>query len=337
MICVGLIGSGFMGRAHSAAYEKCELVDKVKILTIQASLEQAEELMGEYKKVVSVETDAKIFLASGVDVIDICTPTPSHAELIRQAINLNKPTLCEKPLTLESCLGEELVEEARQAGVIFMVAQAMRFWPEYKYLADIIKTRTLGQLRNISMFRYSPKPGWGVGQWFKDLKVSGGALFDLHIHDIDYLQSAMGIPKRLSAVGYKSQDIAYTDIASVLDFSDGFYASVYASYDMPASVPFHMGYRALFENGLLDYDTWRDDPLKCYQGNEETIIDLSTEPNGYEQECEYFIRCAANAKTPELSTAESSLKTIKILEHIVDSAEQQGKWMELSRVCNCGL
>ena len=329
MFCVGVIGSGFMGQTHIAAFEKCESVNKIKILTVPESTKQAEQLMTENAKVVSVETNAEKFFTSDVDAFDICTPTSSHAELVRKAIDMKKPVLCEKPLAIESSLGCELVEEAENAGVLFMVAQVMRFWPEYKYLTDTIESEKLGKLCNVSMFRYSPIPGWGVNQWFKDLKISGGTLFDLHIHDIDYLQFALGTPKRLNGLGYKCQNLAYTDITTTLDFDDNIYASVYASYEMPNKVPFRMGYRALFENGLLDYDIWRDEPLKYYQGDEEKVIDLSNEPNGYEQECDYFIRCIAEDKKPELSMAASSLETIKILERIFESAEQNGKWIEL--------
>lgn len=329
MICVGIIGSGFMGSTHIAAFEKCELVDRIKVLTVPQSKEQAGKLMSEYGKVVSVETDADKFFASGVDAIDICTPTSTHAEFVRKAISLNKPVLCEKPLTLDSSLGAELVGEARDVNVTLMVAQVMRFWPEYKFLTDMIKAKAFGKLRNISMLRYSPMPGWGANQWFRDLKVSGGTLFDLHIHDIDYLQFVLGKPKRLSGLGYKSNELAYTDITTTLGFGENIRASVYASYEMPAKVPFRMGYRALFEDGLLDYDLLRYEPLKYYKGDEEKTIDLSSEPNGYEQECEYFVRCVTDGKSPELSAAASSLETIKILELIFDSAEQNGKWIEL--------
>ncbi|MEK6572057.1 MAG: Gfo/Idh/MocA family oxidoreductase, partial [Bacteroidota bacterium] len=165
--------------------------------------------------------------------------------------------------------------------------------------------------------------------WFSELPKSGGALFDLHVHDIDCVRYLLGEPNRLSSVGHKRDDLAYTDIHSTLQFEDGIYATAYASYDFPRAMPFRMGYRALFERGYIDYDTWRQPTLRHYGEMKEQPVDLRDLPSGYEAECDYFARCVVEGKPPALSTAESSSKTIFLLECISESADQFGKWIDV--------
>ena len=326
MACVGIIGTGFMGRTHCKAYDKISEVNKIRLLTVPQTLDDAKKLMQEHSKIISVETDTEKFFASDIDVVDICTPTATHIDLVQRAIAAGKPILCEKPLTLDSKTAQELVDKADKAKVPFMAAHVIRFWPEYIYCMRKIQDGSLGKLRNISMVRCSALPAWGVNSWFANLKVSGGTLFDLHVHDVDYLQFVLGRPKRVSSVGFKRDNAAYTDITTTLDFGD-VYANVYASYELPRKAPFRMAYRALFENGQLDYELSRTPQLICYENDKEQTIDLSGQPDGYESECSYFIKCFDNNKMPELSSAVSAVATIKLLECIGNSADQNGKWM----------
>lgn len=328
MIRVGIIGVGYMGRTHCDAYDKCDTVNGLRLLTRPLSRHKAEELARENPKVISIEEDPKQFFQSDIDAVDICTPTLTHAQFIRQAIRARKAILCEKPLALSFSLCRELVDEANRAGLPFMVAQVLRFWPEYRYCKNTLEAGSLGELRSISMVRYSSAPTWA--EWFSDLAKSGGALFDLHVHDIDYLRFLLGEPRRLSSLGHKKNGLAYTDIHTGLQFENGVYATAYASYDFPQATPFRMGYRALFEKGYLDYDCWQRPMLKQYEEMKERDVDLKLEPNGYESECDYFVRCVIEGKSPLLSTAESAAKTIYLLERISESADQSGKWINLS-------
>ena len=327
MIRVGIIGVGYMGQTHCAAYEKCDQVSGVRLLTLPRSRQKAEQVAAQSAKVLSIEENPDRFFQSDINAIDICTPTPTHAEFIRRAIQARKAILCEKPLALSSRECRDLVEEASLAGFPFMVAQVLRFWPEYNYLKSTLEGGSLGKLRSMSMVRYSSQPNWA--SWFSELPKSGGALFDLHVHDIDCARYLLGEPNRLSSVGHTRDDLPYTDIHSTLQFEDGVYATAYASYEFPRAMPFRMGYRALFERGYIDYDTWRQPTLRHYGEMKEQPVDLRDLPSGYESECDYFARCVVEGKPPALSTAESASKTIFLLECISESADQFGKWVDV--------
>lgn len=327
MVLIGIVGTGFMGRTHAAAFEGCDLVKGIRFFDLPQEKEVFEDLRARFSKTLSLEENPNEFFQSDIDAVDVCTPTSTHVEFVRQALEFRKPILCEKPLALSSRLCREMVQEAEEANLPFMVAQVIRFWPEYRYLREVVRERKMGNLRSLSLVRYSPLPDWG--KWFADLDVSGGALFDLHIHDIDFLQFLLGKPKRLSSMGRKQNGKAYLDITSVLEFEGGVRASVYGSYDYPRTTPFRMGYRALFEAGALDYDIWRDPPLKQFDDRNESIIDLTSRQDGYEAECSYFVDCLAKEEPPILATAESATFTIELLESIAKSADASGRWIEL--------
>jgi len=79
-----------------------------------------------------------------------------------------------------------------------MVAQVIRFWPEYVKLKEIFDSGSLGKMVSISCARLSPTPTWAWNNWLLDSERSGGALLDLHIHDTDFLLYLLGKPQKAS-------------------------------------------------------------------------------------------------------------------------------------------
>lgn len=325
MIRLGMIGSGFMGRTHVEAFSKSNYVGGIHLLTKLP--EQGGALRAEFDKVASVTTDEDEFFANRLDAVDICTPTPTHGPLIRRAIAEGCHILCEKPLCLDPAEAARLVGEAEAAGLSFMAAHVIRFWPEFQHLHEVIRSGALGPLRFLRMERYSPLPAWG--DWFANLSASGGTLYDLHIHDVDYAATVLGHPLKVSSTGRKADGIAYLDIETSLAFQDGARASIYASYDHPSSTPFRMQYRALFAEGCLDYDIWREEPLVEYTDGGRKAVPIAGDLNGYDRECAYFARCVSEGSSPVLSSATSAVQTLRLLKLIEESADQSGAWLDV--------
>src|ERR1700746_2506617 len=111
---IGLIGYGFMGRAHSNAYRK---VNNFFDLQYQPVLKAACARSADNAKAfankwgyASVETDWRRLIArDDIDLIDICTPNNTHAEIAIAAAKAGKMILCEKPLALNSAEGLKMV------------------------------------------------------------------------------------------------------------------------------------------------------------------------------------------------------------------------------------
>ena len=131
-----------------------------------------------------------------LDAVNICTHVNLHYEMTKTALLNDKHVFLEKPFCLNIKQAEELVNLAAKRNKILMVGHVVRFMPPYQQLKKWIDTREFGKLKFLSLSRFCGLPSWG--QWKeKNVKeLSGGALFDLVIHDIDFANYVVGMPSR---------------------------------------------------------------------------------------------------------------------------------------------
>jgi predicted dehydrogenase len=194
---VGMIGYGFMGRAHSNAYAKVnhffDLDYRPVLKAICArSADKAKAFAGQWGY-ESVETDWKKLVArKDIDLIDICTPNNTHAEIAIAAAQNGKMILCEKPLSMNGPEGEKMVAAVEKAKVPNMVWYNYRRIPAVTLAKKLIDEGKLGKI-----FHYRAKflqdwtisadlPQGGTGLWRLDVAAAGsGVTGDLLAHCID--------------------------------------------------------------------------------------------------------------------------------------------------------
>ena len=82
-----------------------------------------------------------------------------------------------------------------------MVAHCIRFWPEYLALKELVESGKYGKLTSAFFRRLSGLPKWST--WFPNPELSGGAILDLHIHDVDFIQFLLGLPKYVTPAGWR--------------------------------------------------------------------------------------------------------------------------------------
>src|SRR6185436_1058810 len=194
---VGIIGYGFMGRAHSNAFAKVnhffdlehQVVRKVACARDGGKVKAFASRWG-YE---SVETDwRKLIEREDIDLIDIATPNNTHAEIAIAAAKAGKMILCEKPLSMNGPEGKRMVEVIEKAKVPNMVWYNYRRVPAVALAKQLIDEGRLGRI-----FHYRAKflqdwtisadlPQGGAGLWRLDVKVAGsGVTGDLLAHCID--------------------------------------------------------------------------------------------------------------------------------------------------------
>ncbi|MGZ3337506.1 MAG: Gfo/Idh/MocA family protein, partial [Isosphaeraceae bacterium] len=123
---VGLIGYGFMGRAHSNAYRKLNTFFPVEhrpvLKALCARQKDQAEAFAENWGYESVETDwRRLVEREDIDLIDICSPNNTHLEIAVAAAEAGKMVLCEKPLAMNADEGAAMVDAVTKAGVPNMV------------------------------------------------------------------------------------------------------------------------------------------------------------------------------------------------------------------------
>jgi myo-inositol 2-dehydrogenase/D-chiro-inositol 1-dehydrogenase len=209
---VGIVGYGFMGRAHSNAYRK---VNHFFDLNFQPVLKAACARNAENAKVFaekwgyeSVETDwRKLIAREDIDLIDICTPNNTHAEIAIAAAKAGKMILCEKPLALNAKEAETMVAAVEKARVPNMVWYNYRRCPAVMLAKQLIDEGKLGRIfhyraKFLQDWTINPElPQGGAGLWRLDVKAAGsGVTGDLLAHCIDTAMWLNGTIDKVSAM-----------------------------------------------------------------------------------------------------------------------------------------
>jgi len=194
---VGMIGYGFMARAHSNAYRKVnnffDLQYQPVLKAVCARDEAKVKIFAETWGYESVETDwRKLVERKDLDVIDICVPNNLHRDIALAAARTGKMILCEKPLAMSSQEGAEMVTAIEQAGVANMV------WYNYRRVPAVTLAKKLveeGRLGRIFHYRAVFLQDWtisadlpqgGTALWRLDVAAAGsGVTGDLLAHCID--------------------------------------------------------------------------------------------------------------------------------------------------------
>src|SRR3954451_16979384 len=139
---IGMIGYGFMGRAHSNAYRKVnhffDLHYRPVLKAACARSHDKAKAFADQWGYESVETDwRKLLERKDIDVIDVCTPNNLHAEISIAAAAAGKMILCEKPLAMNGPEGLKMVEAVEKAGVANMV------WYNYRRVPAVTFAKQL--------------------------------------------------------------------------------------------------------------------------------------------------------------------------------------------------
>jgi predicted dehydrogenase len=194
---IGMIGYGFMGRAHSNAYRKVNnffALDYRPVLKAvcarNANNANAFALKWGYE---SVETDwPKLIARKDIDLIDICTPNNTHAEIALAAAKAGKMILCEKPLAMNGPEALKMAEAVEKAKVPNMVWYNYRRVPAVTLAKQLIDEGRLGKIFHyraqfLQDWTISPElPQGGTGLWRLDVAAAGsGVTGDLLAHCID--------------------------------------------------------------------------------------------------------------------------------------------------------
>jgi predicted dehydrogenase len=194
---VGMIGYGFMGRAHSNAYKQVgQFFPSRHEVVLKAACARDAARVGAFAAqwgYESVETDwRKLVERPDIDAIDVCTPNNTHKEIALAAAANGKAILCEKPLAMNTAEGREMVAAVEAAGVPNMVWYNYRRIPAVSLAKRLIDDGRLGRV-----FHYRAKflqdwtikadlPQGGEGLWRLDVAAAGsGVSGDLLAHCID--------------------------------------------------------------------------------------------------------------------------------------------------------
>ena len=253
---IGIAGAGFMGMTHAAGWA----ATAAQMTGIVAeTVEEATPLASQYGVKVFSEFAA---LLPEVDVVDICTPTHLHYEMVLQAAAVHKAIVCEKPLARTVAQAQEMVAACCQAGVPLLVAHVVRYFPEYALAKAAVSEGRIGRLGVIRLQRGSYRPKKPVGNWFLDDAKSGGLMLDLMIHDFDYARWIAGEVSSVFAkkvtTGHPEAPIDYG--LAILRHTSGALSHIAGAWAYPPPT-FRTSLEIFGDAGLIQFDSAETAPI----------------------------------------------------------------------------
>ncbi|MDP6929698.1 MAG: Gfo/Idh/MocA family oxidoreductase [Planctomycetota bacterium] len=293
---IGMIGYGFMGRAHSNAYCKVgNFFDLEYQPVLKAACARDEERAKAFASnwgYESVETDwRKLIERDDIDAIDICTPNNLHKEISLAAAAAGKMILCEKPLSMNTDEGEEMCQAVESAGVANMVWYNYRRVPAVTLAKNLIDEGRLGKIfhyRAVFLQDWtisSELPQGGEGLWRLDAAAAGsGVTGDLLAHCIDTALWLNGGISKVSAMTETfitermhnlTGEVQKVDIDDACAFLARFGNGSLATFE---STRYARGHKALYtfeingENASIAWDLHDLHRLQYFDHGDDSIV-----------------------------------------------------------------
>jgi predicted dehydrogenase len=208
-INVGLIGAGFMGKAHSLAYAAMPMffwpapaLPHRKTIA-ELNIDVAREAAVRYGFDEGVSDWRRIIEDPDIQVVDIATPNNSHAEIAIAAAQAGKHILCEKPLAPNSEQARAILDAVRAAGVVHMVAFNYRRTPAVALARKLIEEGRIGKILNFRgtyLQDWSADPSGPLSWRFQKDVAGSGTLGDIATHVVDLARYLVGEISHVNAM-----------------------------------------------------------------------------------------------------------------------------------------
>ena len=326
MMNIIVVGFGFMGMTHTGNILKNPNVRLTAIVDKNTAhiYEKLEEQAGNFDtgtisreelSDVSIYDDfADCLQAEKPDACVIAVHTNLHFEMAKMALEAGAHVFLEKPFCLDVDEGRQLVELARERDKILMVGHVVRFMPAYKKLKEWIDNEEFGKLEFLSLSRFTGVPAWG--QWKdrqKDFGSSGGALFDLVIHDIDFAQWICGVPEKINA-NYLPGKLSNHDYISALwEYGNSaLQVKIEGGNTFHTAFPFQAAFAARFEKASVLFSPTDTENITVATDTTTKQVPVGDPNEGFAGELDYFVSCVTENKQPEKCTPESALESVDI-------------------------
>ncbi len=327
---VGVIGFGQWGPNHVRNFS---LMDGVEVVRVCDASPARQAAARKFLRGVAVTADAaEVTRAADIDAVVVATPTASHFELVKAALEAGKDVLCEKPLARTAAECRELAEVAARHGRILMVGHVFLYNPGVRHLKTDLDRGELGRIYYMDAVRTNLGP----------VRQDVGAIYDLASHDISIFNYLLGtLPIEVSATGNSVIRAGIEDVGFLtLSYPQNIVCHAHTSWLNPRKV------RQLTVVGDHKMAVWDDmnnlEPIRYYdkgvtadhyssfgefqlilRDGQITIPKVKlTEPLGV-QDAD-FIACVRTRRAPA-ADAPFALGVVQVIEAAMESLRNHGR------------
>ena len=221
--------------------------------------------------------------------------------------------MVEKPVARSHIQGLEILALAQASQCFVMLGMCLRYWPAWVYLKQAIDEQRYGGFKSLFLERLSSFPD---GVFYRDSQQCGGALLDLHIHDVDFIRHCLGRPTGAFSRGNVGLSGGVDHVYSQYMFDGELKDAVVTAqggWSMAPGFPFNMSYTANFERATLVYQLSADETLNVYGEGEAKAISLAP-GMGYEHEIKHMVRAVLAGETTDIEALCSAVDGLAIIE-----------------------
>ncbi|MFA6044314.1 MAG: Gfo/Idh/MocA family oxidoreductase [Phycisphaerales bacterium] len=335
---VGVAGLGLMGAVHiralrgtgarlvSVADPKQARREGAAFTPGNLDATRGDERLFDPASVTGYADASEMIARETLDLVVVCTPTDTHVALASEALRQGMHVLLEKPVATTAGEVAALAEVERGTGGHVIPAMCMRFWPGWAWLRERARDGELGRLRSLKCVRLGSRPAWSA-EFYGDDARTGGAIFDLHVHDVDFVMWCLGTPREVTSIGDRDH------VTTMYRFEDrGLQVTAEGGWLGSEGRGFRMRCVAEFEDATAEFELGREQPLMVTRGGATTPAVL---PGGtaYELQMERVIACVQAWRrgdtAPEQPTLAEAARVTRVVEAEIRS-------LETGRAVECG-
>jgi predicted dehydrogenase len=337
MLRGAIIGLGKMGLSHAAIVGAHPDVDMVAVCDTSSLVLDA------FKKFTAIKTYSdhqKLIEKETLDFVVIATPTKYHYSMVKLALEKGLHVFCEKPFTLTTSQGKELLDLVERKGVVNQVGFHNHFIGTFRELKRLLNQNVIGELVHFSGEAYGPVVTKEKGStWRSNPEEGGGCLYDYASHVINLIQEVIGRPEKVYGTILKSiyskgvEDAVFSLLklqsgvsgTLLVNWSDETYRKMSTSLIVQGKkgkiicdateIKIYLKEPCISEKldkgWTLKYITDFAIPVNFYLRGEE-----------YSAQIDYFIECILNNTQTHYNSFEQASYTDQVIEMIVENAKK---------------
>jgi len=332
MLKIGLVGFGGLGHFHANGFhlvKGARLVAVCDVRRKQLAAPESSINLGRSGAAFDIRTartytDYRRMLdREKLDAVISALPTYLHARFAIEAMQAGCHVFSEKPmaLTVKEC--DAMIAARDRHRRQLLIGQCLRFWPEYEFLRAAAQEKPYGRLVSLSLERIGYYAPWTWQGWMNDVRRGGGAILDLHLHDVDWAWYALGRPRRLFAAGQVGMTKGIDDVVATWAYP-GCLVTLRGSWMYHA---FFMGFRAFFEKASLDFGYGPPGASLWLQevGRKPRAVKVSA-ASAYVREVQYWVDCIRGRHANTQCAAESTRESVALVQREQESI-RTGQWI----------
>jgi len=249
---IGMIGFGGIAAAHLVGWRRRAASKPVELTVFDIAPDRRQAARDARDDTLTAVVDSLDELLAAADVVDICTPSDTHADIVRTCARAGKHVLSEKPLALTPADAADAARVCRDAGVSLHVGHVVRFFGEYAAAHQAVRAGRIGTPAVLRFRRASAQPR--SNDWMHLEERSGGVVLDLMIHDIDQARWFAGDVVRVFGRSTRPGRGGIDTIAlAVLTHANGALTHLTGSWGLAAG--FETSFEIAGTDGIVYYDS----------------------------------------------------------------------------------